>query len=398
MKASAKYKIQYSFQQAAYWASFCTAAAFATVFLQHLGCSNSVCGIIFAIGFLGGFIIGPVLADAVDSEKSPVTLWGVLFSLQAVQAAAIITVLLIGRNTPLLLFCYGVFIALNSCGNGFITQVSVDFAAAGEDLSYGTARGVGSLAYMLMSVVLGAAVTRFSGAVIPMFSLFGIAMQTLAALALRKSIKTLSPAAAKSADSGKAKSLPAFISANPRFCTVLAGICLIFFAHNTIHNFLINVVTNVGGSTLTMGNLNAFVAFVEIPVMFLYPRFLKKYNSGHLLAFAAVFFAVKNVSVAFAGSVPALFGIFSLQMLSFAVYTPVIVDFVSDSIPLQDSAKGQSLAYSMVTLSSIFSSVFGGRLYDSVGVASTLRIGGLVGVCGSALCIAAILIKSKKSR
>lgn len=393
MSLSLRYKIQYSFQQAAYWASFCTAASFATVFLQYLGCSNSVCGVIFALGFLGGFIVGPLLADAVDSESSRISLWGVLFSLQAVQAAAIIAVLLIGRNSPLLLFCYGVFIALNSCGNGFITQVSVEFSAAGEDLSYGTARGMGSLAYMIMSVILGAAVTRFSGAVIPMFSLFGIAMQTLAAMALRKSFKGLSSAGSRSVKKEKAKSLPAFIRANPRFCAVLAGICLIFFGHNTIHNFLINVVTNVGGSTLTMGNINAYVALVEIPVMFLYPRFLKKYNSGKLLAFAAVFFGIKNISVIFACSVPALYAVMSLQILSFAIYTPVIVDYVTDSIPLQDSAKGQSLAYSMVTLSSIFSSVFGGRLYDSVGVTSTLSITGIVALCGSILCIAAILLK-----
>jgi len=394
MSNSLKYKIQYSFQQAAYWGAFCAASAFAMVYLQSLGLSNSMCGIIFALGFTGGFIIGPLLADAIDSQ-SRVTVWGVILSLLGVQAVALTAVVLIGRGSPLLGVCYGIFIALNICGNGFITQVSVDFAEAGVDVSYGTARAMGSLAYVVMSVIIGAAVTRFSESVIPLFSLACIVLQALAALVLRSSRKKLAAVSPAGRSKEKAKPLPAFIAANPRFCLVLAGICIIFFTHNTMNNFLINVVTNVGGNTQIMGNITAFVAFVEIPVIFFYPFVLKKYDSAKLLAIAAFFFGLKGILVALAGSVTSLVLAMSLQMFSFALYAPVIVDYVNASIPVQDSAKGQSLAYSMVTLASIFSSVFAGRLYDVVGVSSTLMISGIIGLAGTALCMAGCLIKKK---
>ncbi|MBO7727182.1 MAG: MFS transporter, partial [Oscillospiraceae bacterium] len=66
--------------------------------------------------------------------------------------------------------------------------------------------------------------------------------------------------------------------------------------------------------------------------------------------------------------------------------TAAIVPYVNEVIPYEDSAKAQSLAYTMTSIGSVLASLIGGFLYDRTTVTNTLWIS--FGICFVAAVIA----------
>lgn len=58
----------FSLVQAGFWMSFCISVSFASVYLQSIGCSNSILGLILALGNLSGVILALALADWIDRD------------------------------------------------------------------------------------------------------------------------------------------------------------------------------------------------------------------------------------------------------------------------------------------------------------------------------------------
>jgi PPP family 3-phenylpropionic acid transporter len=271
-------------------------------------------------------------------------------------------------------------------------KLYVDLLHSGAYINYGVARGMGSLAYVIMSVGLGAVIQAVGIRSMPVGGLVLVLLQ-LAALFF---ILRLAPPRVGTQESVRGSGLLAFVKNNLRFSIMLLGTALIFFSHNALCNFLINVTRAVGGGTGTMGYLNGFMAAVEIPVMLLYAKTLGKRNSGSVLRWAFIFFALKACAMALASSVPALFAAFILQAPSYAVYTSAIVHYVEKTIAYEDSAKAQSLAFTMTTVGSVLASVIAGRLYDILPSSSVLWIA--AGVCAAGVLISVFSVKSEKVR
>ena len=124
------------------------------------------------------------------------------------------------------------------------------------------------------------------------------------------------------------------------------------------------------------------MAAVEIPVMLFFGRIRGGRKSVTLLRLSLLFFALKALVFPLASSVPALFGALVLQAPSFALYTAVIVDYVAETLPFADSAKAQSLIYSMTTVGAVLASLIAGRLYDLLTVPQTLWVGAAATAAG----------------
>ena len=112
---------------------------------------------------------------------------------------------------------------------------------------------------------------------------------------------------------------------------------------------------------------------------------------------AFVFFALKAAVMPLASSVPLLFAVFLLQAPSFALYTAAIVDYVAETVPFEDSAKAQSLAFSMTTLGAVLASLAAGKLYDALPVPVVLWIACGVTALGVVLAILGTQSQKKSS-
>lgn len=371
----------YAAVQATFWMSYCVAVGFAAVYLQALGYSNAALGVILASGSLLGALLGPALCAQVDRYEK-VTAARILPPVRAAQAATLAVLLLFPVRGAATSVSYAAYIALCATANSLNLKLYADAVYHGARVDYGVARGGGSFAYMLLAVALGVLAERVSARVIPAAGLVLCALELAAFLFFTRRLPK-GPAASASGDRGMP--LAAFLRANPRFSVLLAGTALLFCAHNVVGNFSINVVRNLGGDAGTMGLMNAFLAAVEIPVMLFYTRWFGKRPAASLLRASFVCFTLKLAAIAAAPSLPAAFAAFVLQAPSFALYSAAIVPYVSQTIRHEDSAKAQSLAFTMTTVGSVLASVGFGPLFDVMSTTATLWIATAVCTLGTAI-------------
>ncbi|MCR5090784.1 MAG: MFS transporter [Oscillospiraceae bacterium] len=378
--------LEYALVQGFYWIGFCGIISYASVYLQARGFSNTQLGQILAVGYILGFLLPQLLAGWIDrSEKlsvyhcqwallaSQVILVLVLRKLPGSGAAvSVLSALLIGTEVTL---------------NPMNTEISADLNLRLGHINYGAARGTGSIAFAPFSVMIGALLESFGTGLLDEVFLICIFFQALALLLLCFSIRGASagPEAARARERASGN-LARFYRENRRFFGLLAGIALLFFAHNLVNNYLINVVRAVNGDTSDMGLLSGFTAFVEIPMMFAYDRLLRRFSCESTVRFAASVYVLKSLAIALSPNMGCLFAANCLQLLSFAMITPAMVEYVNRNIDHKDSAKGQALAFGMVTVGNILSSSVGGRLYDAFPVRSVLLIGACCALVGAVFC------------
>ena len=124
--------------------------------------------------------------------------------------------------------------------------------------------------------------------------------------------------------------------------------------------------------------------------MLLFSRLTKRFSSASLMRFAVIMFTVKELAIFLASSVAMLYAAEALQAFSFAIFVPASVRYVSEVIEKRNSAKGQTYITAVISLASIFASLIGGALLDSVGAKAALFIGVLVSAAGTLVSACAI--------
>ena len=375
---------RYSAVQGSFWMGYCVTISFAAVYLQGLGYSNASLGLILAVGNLLGALLGPEVSARIDRSER-LSAWDFVWPWLLIEAVFLIVLIAVPVKGAVTSAAFALYVAFSVSLNSINLKLFVDCVHGGQGVDYGVARSMGSAAFVLASIVLGVLVKRLGVRLLPWAGLVMVALQALAHLLLRRGY---APAAVRGGESGhRGRTMLSFLRDNPRYSVLLLGAALIFFGHNTCTNFLINVTRDVGGDESTLGAICAFVAAVEIPVMFFFGRIRGGRKSVTLLRLSLLFFAIKAAAIPLASSVPLLFGAFLLQAPSFALYTAVIVDYVAETVPFADSAKAQSLAFSMTTVGAVLASLIAGKLYDVLTVPQTLWIAGAVTVTGVILAL-----------
>ena len=366
--------------------NFCIALGFAAVYLQALGYSNASLGVVLAAGNIISALLGPFISSLIDRYER-VTASRLIPPALAIQLLFLGLLLLNPYKGLLTSAAYAGFIGFSSAVNSLILKQYADAVHYGCDINYGIARGFGSLGYVLTSFAIGAIVSAFSYRMIPVAGLLTCLMQYIAYLRIRPFIPDQSY---NDTETASGSTLLQFAAENKRYCILLLGTALLFFSNNVVCNFYINVARNVGGDTGTMGFFNGFMACMEVPVMLLYTKLFGRFKCHTMLRISFIFFTVKAAAIAAASTIPQVTAALFFQAPSFAVYSSAIVDYADKMIPHKDSAKAQSLAFTMTIIGSILSSVIGGWLYDSLTVTQTLWIGCAVGAAGTVIATAGL--------
>lgn len=376
----------YALAQGSYWMGLYVVISSAAVFLQGRGYTNSQLGLVISVGSTAAFFLSPMLGGIVDRSKRLGTA-GMLGILLTLQLLFILSFCIFPGRSIIVSVCYSLYIAVNTCLVPLITQLCFDLNGLGYDIDFGISRGIGSLSFAIAASILGRMVERSSSELLIGAGLLFTVLQMLVLLLLGSKSGRSSARTDEHKSSEQSSSMLTFIGKNRRFCILMLGVALLFFTHHLIDNFLINIVRNVGGNTKDMGNLCAYMALAELPVMFLYARISRRFGCPRCVRVGAAFFALKALSIALSTSLAGLFAAHTLQALSYALLTPALVDYVDRYVPHKDSARGQAVCYAMTTLGGIFSSLLGGMMFDSLSVRSTLLVGALVSAAGMVVCI-----------
>lgn len=371
---------------AGFWMSFCLVSTNAAIYLQAIGYSNAQLGLIMALGNVGGALLSTALGDFLDRHPQ-VRHVQVLNLLTLVQAVMIVLLWFHQTGDLLSGAIYTVYCSALMAVNAVNLDLCIRFEHAGADLNFGLARSSGSLAFMVLSVLLGILVERFDHKVLLMAGLLVLLFQFLSNLIVDRDLKAAEAAAPAYISQARAPSasLPAFVKKNGMFSVLLLGVILIFTAHNIDGNFMINEIRALGGGTADMGWIAAFQALVEVPVMVFSAKLPRSRGLAWYIRVAFIFFVIKLLAYALAPSLPFFFAARLLQAPSYALYIVLVVSYADQVIPLQDSAKAQGLLVSATNLGAVFASLVGGALFDSVGVRPTMLTAVAIALLGAVI-------------
>ena len=137
-----------------------------------------------------------------------------------------------------------------------------------------------------------------------------------------------------------------------------------------------------------MGYVAAFTAITEVPVMMFSSRLPKRWSTVQYIRLALVLFVFKSLAYALAPTIPLFFAARVFQAPSYALYTVLIVGYADSQVARKDSAKAQSLAFSMTTIGSVLASLIGGRMFDTVGVKPTMLTAVAIAAVGAVIALA----------
>ncbi|WP_295254398.1 MFS transporter [uncultured Catenibacterium sp.] len=392
MEQSKSINIKYSMLQGIYFVGFCTVMGYAAVYLGSIGMSSSLIGIVLAIANILTSIAQPVLGGFVD--KSNVSMKKVLMIMFGMCSILSVLLMLASKVTFL---AAALFIAVSTIlytTMPLVNSLAFAFQKQGIDVKFGVARGIGSVAYALASLVLGNIVKAVSPTLMPLAYI----VIFLGILPLIRSFKMPEAEIDEVIEEKvvEKENTGAFIKKHLKFMIFLAGFVLVYFDHTIINNFFISVIENVGGNTGDMGNAVFLAAMLELPTMALFEKYKNKINIKNTIVISAVFFTIKHTLTYFATSMFMIYLAQATQMLAYALFIPASVYYVDKLFDAKDAVKGQALVTTSMTVSGVLASFLGGILLDNMGVYETLFLGLVLSVIGTIVMIVTVENVNKK--
>ena len=388
-KAVSPVTFHYMIITGGFWMAFCVVTAYAAVYLQGVGCSNGELGLILALGNVGGALLSPMLGAQIDRNRS-LRHASVINVLLAIQVVLLVLLRLHPHHDLFTAVCYVLYMTAMMPVNAVNLDLCVRLERARAPLNFGLARSMGSFSFVILSTLLGIITASWGYLTLPLAGLAVVLLQFIGNRIIDKDLRTAEEAMppAENEIREHSSSLPVFIRENRMFCLMLFGTIIIFIAHNMDGNFLINEIRALGGDTAVMGYVAAFTAITEVPVMMFASKLPEKWSTVQYIRLALVLFVFKALAYALAPNIPLFFASRVFQAPSYALYTVLIVGYADSQVARKDSAKAQSLAFSMTTIGSVLASLIGGRMFDTVGVKPTMLTAVAIAAVGAVIALA----------
>ena len=374
--------IRYACIHGFYWMICCAMIGYASVFLLDKGFDNTTIGIVLSISNILAVFGQPAVASYMDKTSRLSLRMLISCILVVIIGLSLILSFLSGASIVMVVLTITVFTLMLTM-QPFINSLTFAFEKNGIHINFGLARGIGSVAYAVMSLILGNIVAIFSPELLPFFYV-GL---SLCALLF---VYTFYLPGHKDEVIHEEKeevhdqlSMGQFMKKYKTFMLLLVATVLLFFDHSVINNFFIQVVNHIGGNSADMGNAIFLAAVLELPTMALFTKFQKKLGCRQMMLISTIFFSVKHIVTYFAMNMFMIYVAQVMQMLAYAVFIPASVYYVSQLVEKHDMNKGQALVTGAMTLAGVFASLAGGVLLDALGVSKVLMIGAIISVLGT---------------
>ena len=385
--------LRYIIINATYFAVYSGIHAYASVFLLEKGFSNTLIGITLALANILSVIFQPFVAGLID-KQGKLTNRNVSMASTALLLTGSILLLLIKNGMAAIFIIFTLIYMVQMVYQPIITAMYFEYEAAGCHIYYGLARGLGSAGFAVVSFFTGRAIGRFGVTILMILDIIFLTV-ALVVLYFFKKPAVSAPAPAKNEVAHN--NLFSFIKTYPAFMVfVLAAVCF-FFAHNAINDYMIQIITPLGGTETQMGIAVSCAALLELPTMALIDKIMKKISVKNLLLISAAAFFIKTLLMLIAPNMAVVYVSQAMQMFAYAVFIPAGAYFVNQTMAMLDQVKGQAYINCSITLGGVFSSLVCGRLLDIKGPHFMLIVSLAVTTAGLVIAFLALKILGKSS-
>ena len=372
--------LRYTCQQSAYWAAAAGVVTFATAFLLEKGFAASTIGILLAAGNLLSCGAQPALASVADRIGGNIVKWFIA-GLTAVSICCFASIMLLPLSGALygLVYLLGVF-AFDAM-NPLLNAVSVSYNRIGYKINYGVGRGIGSFAYAVSALVIGKVMAGFGADWMIWISLALL----VANVAVTLGYPAMTESSVQQEKRSECCSVPVFFRRYKWYCVSLLGVMLLAMFHAMTENYLIEVVTPLGGDSGTVGVALFVATAIEMVVIVNFDWLRTKISDTWLLKLAGISFILKSVLFLMARNVMMIYGIQLLQATSYSFLSPTQLYYADSKVSPADMVKGQAFITAAYTLGCAIGNFTGGQLLDAFNVRVLLYAGVAMAVAGTAV-------------
>ena len=385
----------YIAMQMGFWAMFAAIVAYQTALLLDRGFTNGEAGLMTSVRCLAGIVFQPLLGGFADRHPR-VPIKGIVgVSLAFSLAAGVWYWAEPAMGLAQTALVWVVIGGLGVSSYPLMDAMAVQFINDGMPIRYSLGRGLGSLAYAVVCVLLGLQVGQWGVET----TLVTFLLLTAAEIALVFTYPTWHPhAPAAQAEQARPQSALSLLRSNPRFTLMLAGVLFGLTAVLPLSNFLVNVILSRGGTAADLGLAMFLMGGFELPAAFLFPKLLRRLGSGRILVLSMFFGTLKGVALLLTWNLAGVLLCQPLQMLGYGLFTPASVYFVNESVPPADRVRGQTI---MMVASNGLGGMLGGLLagwtLDAGGANWMLAGCILCGCVGTVLCLLALPRKGRSA-
>lgn len=366
-------------------------------FFKACGASEQIAGIVVAIACAIATFLQPVLGNVADRSRR--FNWKIILYILTI-ILIVISVRLIFFNASMLdiiLFCAAIVIAF--CMSPLINESCFYYNTKEHPVSFGPARAGGSLSYALVSWLIGSLMEKISPAVVPTAALIA-GVGTLVILLIMPKVdhitrETTDNSLATEESNSSKVSFFAFIKKYSVFFIFFFALIFIFTFQNLFSANLINIVNDADGNYETFGIATAIAAIVELPVMFLFSKILKKFSSQSLIVFAAICYIIRSILFIIASNIALIIIAQILQALTYAIIIPSMVYLSDDTMSKEDKNKGQTIMGMTISIGTILGFLLESSLVGN-GTQFVMIIGMVITSIGALLAVIAYILYRKK--
>jgi PPP family 3-phenylpropionic acid transporter len=376
-------------------------SAFASAYLLFRGFNNSQIGVVTALGSIGATILQMAIGSFAGGGRK-LSVRAMTVALLVVLLALSLLLCVMPSEMTMIAVIYVAIMVLALALQPLVSSMNFLFQNHGIKINFGLARAAGSIAYAILSAVIGSAVARYSGAAIPWFNIltFGGMLLFVAGFHLPKAAAEALPNG--SVETVLEKAAPqvktqGFFRRNRGFLPFLAGVSLMFLNLAAIQMFFLQIIVSKGGDSVSLGIVMSIGAALEIPMMVGFAWLSRKAKCSVLVQASALFFTVKTIVILFAPDVNGLYFAQILHMFGYALFTPASVYYVDQMMGEGDKVKGQAYLGSTMAIGSIAASFAGGRILDAYGPEAMLRCVIALSAIGNVIVILAVRAIQRKA-
>ena len=382
-------QMKYNFLHIFFFITYCAVYGYVTLFLQSKGMSNSLVGIVTGVGAISTIVLSPMISSLLSKIKG-LTMKTLLTILYGVMMSSFLIVTFIPLPNVLILMLYMLIIAFLVSSVPLLSTICTDYLKKGHYLNFGLSRGMGSVAYASCAVVLGRLIESLGTNVLAItFVIFGSLFLGI--------LYSLPYVEVDRQQAQKEGTIVSIIKQYRMFFFLLVGFAVSFAATSSLNVYLINIVTNLGGSTSLYGIAIFLMGTSEMPVMSITHSLLKRVSAETLFAAAAICYILRNFLITLAPNLVILLIGMLFQGVSYGLFFAVVTYYVADHLEQKDQVMGQTMIAIMTTgVGSTIGNLLGGFLQDNLGLNSMLIFVEILTALGTIIVLCTLLKYRKK--
>ncbi len=384
---------KYRILQCLYWMSGCVAWGYFISYLDEYGYSARVSGLIAAGFALGAALLQPFLGRLAD--RSRIFHWKNILLILDVLTLSCFLGLWFTNGKAAVGILFGAVSMLVTTILSMVNVACFYYEHKGTPMNFGFARALGSLAYAVLSAILGRLIAPCGIKVVVFAGILIFAAEIILVCRLPYEGKVES---ARPAEEKRKTGFGSFVRKYPAFLLMIIACILFLTFHNMYSNYMLLIMEKVGGGNAQLGIALALAAALEIPVMVVSGWLAKKIPSYWLLVVAGAALVVRGFAYLAAGTVMEIYLIQLFQILTFALIASVGVYFTDETMDQEDLATGQSFMGMTIAAGNTIGYFVGGSLIDSHGVDAMLKTGTAISAVGTVFAVFSAMLLTRASK